>query len=68
MFGIELTSVGLLLDDGETGDAVQRVGLHSESGRWNLMIAVGTDSVRMCMKGRERLLDPAKLFDGEQFY
>ena len=47
--GIELTSVGMLLDDGETGDAVKRVGLHSEPGIGDLMIAAGTDPVRTCM-------------------
>ena len=67
MSGIELTSVGLLFDDRETGDAVQRLGLHSESGRWNLMIAAGTDSVRTCMQRCECLLNPAELLDGEQF-
>ncbi len=67
VFGIELTSVGLLFDDGETGDAEKRVGLHSESGMGNLMIAAGTDSVRTCVQGRERLFDPAKLFDGGSF-
>jgi hypothetical protein len=66
VFGIELTSAGLLFDGGETGDAVQRVGLHSESGRWNLMIAAGTDSVRTCMQRCECLLNPAELLDGEQ--
>ena len=49
VFGIKLTSVGLLLDDGETGDAVKRVGLHSEPGIGDLMIAAGTDPVRTCM-------------------
>src|ERR1022692_2419257 len=67
VFGIELTSVGLLFDDGETGDAEKRVGLHSESGMGNLMIAAGTDSVRTCVQGREHLFDPAKLFDGGSF-
>ena len=47
--GIELTSVGMLLDDGETGDAVKRVELHSEPGIGDLMIAAGTDPVRTCM-------------------
>lgn len=66
VFGIALTSVGLLFDNRETGDAVQRVGLHSESGRWNLMIAAGTDSVRTCMQRCEYLLNPAELLDGEK--
>ncbi len=65
---IELTSVGLLLDDGETGDAVERIGLHSEPGIGDLVTAAGTDSIRMCMQGRECLLDPTELFDGEQLY
>ena len=66
--GIELTSGRFLLDDGETGDAVERIGLYSEPGIGDLVTAAGTDSVRTCMQGCERLFDPAKLFDGEQLY
>ena len=43
--GIELISGRLLLDDGETGDAVERIGLHSEPGIGDLLTAAGTDSV-----------------------
>lgn len=68
MYGIGLISGGFLLDEGETGDAVERIRLHLEPGIGDLLTAVGTDSVRMCMEGRERLFDPAKLFDGEQLY
>ena len=68
MSGIELPSVGMLLDDGETGDAVKRVGLHSEPGIGDLMITAGADSVRTCMQGCECLLDPTELFEGEQLY
>ena len=62
---IELASGRFLLDDGETGDAVERIGLHSEPGIGDLVTAAGTDPVRTCMQGCERLLDPAKLSDGE---
>jgi hypothetical protein len=66
--GIGLISGGFLLDEGEAGDAVERVWLHFESGRGDLLTAAGTDSVRMCMERRECLFDPAKLFNGEQLY
>jgi hypothetical protein len=66
--GIGLISGGFLLDDSETGDAVERIGLHSEPGIGDLLTAAGTDSVRTRMQGRERLLNPAKLFDGEQLH
>jgi hypothetical protein len=66
-FGIELTSGRFLLDVGETGDAVERIGLYSEPGIEDLVTAAGTDPVRTRMQGRECLLDPAKLFDGGSF-
>lgn len=66
--GIESTSGRFLLDDGETGDAVERIGLYSEPGIGDLMTAAGTDTVRTCMQGCERLLDLAELFDGQQLY
>ena len=63
-----LISGRCLLDDGETGDAVERIGLHFESGIGDLATAAGTDSVRTCMERCECPLDPAELFDGEQIY
>jgi hypothetical protein len=66
--GIESTSGRFLLDDGETGDAVERIGLYSEPGIGDLMTAAGTDTVRTCMQGCKRLLDLAELFDGQQLY
>jgi hypothetical protein len=68
VFVIELPSGRLLLDDGKTGNAVERIGLHSEPGIGDLMIAAGADSVGACMQRCERLLDPTELFDGEQLY
>jgi hypothetical protein len=66
--GIELIFGGFLLYDGETGDAVERIRLHSKPGRGDLLTAVGTDSVRTRMQRHERPLDPAKLFDGENHH
>lgn len=57
-----------MLDNGETGDAVERIGLHFEPGIGDLVTAAGTDSVRTCMQGCECLLDPTELFEGEQLY
>jgi len=47
--GIELISGSLLLDHGETGDAVERIRLHFEPGIGDLLTTAGTDSVRMCV-------------------
>ena len=66
--GIGLISGGFLFDEGETGNAVERIRLHFEPGRGDLLTAVGTDSVRTRMQGRERLLNPAKLFDTEKHH
>ena len=66
--GIALIPRGLLLDDGETGDAVERIWLHFEPGIGNFLVASCTDSIRMPLQGGERLLDPAKFFEGEQFH
>ena len=57
-----------MLDEGETGDTVERVRLHFEPGIGNVMPTAGTDSVRASLERRERLLDPAKLVDGEQLH
>lgn len=59
---------GRLLDEREAGDAVERIGLHFEPGIGDFLTAERTDSVGMRMQGHERLLDSAKLFDGEQFH
>ena len=66
--GIGLISGGSLLDEGETGDAVERIGLHFESGVRDLVSTAGTDTIRLRMQGRERLLDPPKLVDRDQLY
>ena len=58
----------LLLYDGETGDAVERIRLHFEPGIGNFLVASCTDSIRMPLQGRECLLDSAKLCEGEQFH
>ena len=63
--GIGLISGGCLFDDGETGNTVERIWLHFDPGRGDLLTAVGTDSVRTRLQGCERPLNPAKLFDGE---
>lgn len=68
VYGIGLTSGGSLLDEGETGDAVERIRLHFEPGIRDFLAAAGTGSVRMCMQGRERLLNPATLFEGEHLH
>lgn len=47
--GIGLVSGGLLLDEGETGNAVERIWLHFKPGIGDLLIAAGTDSVRTRM-------------------
>ena len=65
---IGLISGGFLLDEGETGNAVDRIWLHLEPGGRDLLSAVGTDPVRTRMQGRERPLDPAKFFDGENHH
>jgi hypothetical protein len=66
--GIGLISGSLLLDECETGDAVERIRLHFEPGRGDLLTAAGTDSVRTRMQGCERPLDPAKFFNGKNHY
>lgn len=66
--GIELIPRWLLLDDCETGDAVERIRLYLEPGIGNFLVASCTDSIRMPLQGRERLLDPAKFCEGEQFH
>lgn len=66
--GIELISVCFLLDDGEAGDAVERIRLHSKPGRGDHVAAMGTDSVRPRVEGCQRLLNPAKFFDGKHFH
>ena len=66
--GIELIPRWLLLNDGETGDAVERVRLYLEPGIGNFLVASCADSIRMPLQGRERLLDPAKFCKGEQFH
>ncbi len=63
-----LVSGGLLLDEGETGNTVKRIRLYFEPGIRNVVPTAGTDSVRASLEGRERLLDPAKLVDGEQLH
>ena len=68
MSGIELVSGRSLLDEGETRDAVERVGLHFEPGIGDILSAAGTDSIGTCMEGRECLFDPAKFFEGEQLH
>ena len=68
VFGIGLISRGSLLDDGQTRDAVERIGLYFEPGIGDLLTAAGTDSVRMCMEGYKGLLNPAKLVDGEHLH
>ena len=68
VFVIGLISGGFLLDGGETGDAVKRIRLYFEPGIGDLLAAAATDAVRMCMEGRKRLLDSAKLFDREHFH
>ncbi len=45
VFGIGLISGCILLDEGETGDAVARIRLHFQPGRGDLLTAAGTDSV-----------------------
>lgn len=70
---VEVSGIGLilgsfLLDEGLTGDAVERIRLHFQSGIGDLLTAAGTDSVRTRMQGRERLLNPAKLFDSENIH
>src|SRR5262245_1888798 len=57
--GIGLISDSLLLDEGETGDAIERIWLHFEPGIGNLVIAAGTNSVWASMQGFQRLFDPA---------
>lgn len=66
VFVIELPSGRLLFDDGKTGNAVERIGLHSEPGIGDLMTAPEADSVRTCMQRCECLLNPAELLDSEQ--
>lgn len=68
VFVIELPSGRLLLDDGKTGNAVERIRLHSEPGIGDLMTAPGADPVGTCMQRRERLLDPTELIDGKELY
>ena len=43
--GIGLTSGGSLLDERETGDTIERIGLHSEPGIGDFLIAARTDPV-----------------------
>ena len=66
--GMGLISSSCLLDDGETRDTVERIGLDFKPGIGDLLTAAGTDSVRMGMERRKRLLNPAKLVDGEHFH
>ena len=47
--GIGLISGGSLLDERETGNTVERIGLHFKPGIGDLLIAAGTDSVRTRM-------------------
>ena len=68
VFGTGLISGGPLLDEGETGDAVERIWLHFEPGVRDLVSAAGTNPIRMRMQGRERMLDPAKLVDRDQLH
>lgn len=68
VYGIELISGGSLFDGGETGDAVERIRLHSKPGGGDHVAAMRTDSIRPCVEGCQRLLDPAKFFDGEQLH
>jgi hypothetical protein len=64
----EIISVGFLLDGGETRDTVERSGLYFEPRIGNLLATAGADAVRMCLEGRKRLFNPAKLFDGEYLH
>jgi hypothetical protein len=66
--GIGLVSGGFLLDEGETGNAVERIRLHFKPGIGDLSIAAGTDSIRTRMQGGERSLNPSKFFDGEHHH
>ncbi|HSV89488.1 MAG TPA: hypothetical protein VLH80_00220, partial [Nitrospiraceae bacterium] len=59
---------GIFLDERETGDAVERIWLYFEPGVRDLVSAAGTNPIRMRMQGRERLLDPAKLVNGDQLH
>ena len=43
--GIGLISEAFLLDDGETGDTVARIGLHLESGIGDIMTTARTGTV-----------------------
>ena len=67
-FGIGLIPGGFVFDDGETGNAQERVRLHLQPGLGDLLRAAGTDAIRMGMHRHERLLNPAELFEGENIY
>ena len=66
--GIALISDAFLLDDGETGDTVGRIGLHLEPGIGDFFITGGTDSVGMCTEGCQRPFNPPKFFHGEHLH
>ena len=66
--GIGLISGGSLLDERETGNTVERIGLHFEPGIGDLLTTAGTDSVRTRMQGRKCPLNSAKLFNGEHLH
>lgn len=45
VFGIGLISGGFLFDEGETGDAQERIRLHLQPGLGDLLSAAGTDAI-----------------------
>src|SRR5215813_13393918 len=62
----DLLSADVLLDGREAGDAIERLRLHSQPGRRDLLTAASTDAIRMGVESGQRLLNPSKLFQGEQ--
>ena len=68
VFRIGLIPGGFLFDEGETGDAQERIRLHLQPGLGDLVRAAGTDAIRMRMHRRERLFNPPKLFERENIH